>query len=58
MHFDPKAYNECNEPQADRVLEKERANFCDYFTPGNGTIGAAKSKDDLMSAAEALFKKK
>jgi hypothetical protein len=58
MHFDPKAYNECNEPQADRVLEKERANFCDYFTPGNGTISATKSKDDLMNAAEALFKKK
>ena len=30
---DPAAYNECAEPQAERVLDKERANFCDYFTP-------------------------
>ncbi|MGZ3806110.1 MAG: hypothetical protein ACXVB4_17985, partial [Pseudobdellovibrionaceae bacterium] len=28
--YDPKAYNECREPQADVVKEKDRANFCDY----------------------------
>jgi len=29
--YDPGAYNACREPQAERGLEKERANFCDYF---------------------------
>jgi hypothetical protein len=56
LHYDPKAYNECHEPQADRVVEKERSNFCDYFTPGTGSDPASK-KQDLLSAAEALFKK-
>jgi hypothetical protein len=40
------------------IREKERANVCDYFQPGGGTGGIAKSKSDLVAAAEALFKKK
>lgn len=56
-HYDPTAYNECRETSADVVREKDRANFCDYFTPGSGP-GAGQQKDDLLSAAEALFKKK
>lgn len=31
--FDPHVANQCREPVADFVKEKERANFCDYFTP-------------------------
>jgi hypothetical protein len=57
-HYDPNSYNECREPQADVVKEKERANFCDYFSPRIGAFGAAKKQGDLLSAAEALFKKK
>lgn len=57
LHYDPKVYNECKETSADVVLEKERANFCDYFTPGTG-LNLAEQKDQLLSAAEALFKKK
>ncbi len=55
LHFDPQAYNECREPQADRVVEKERSNFCDYFSPGAGS--PQEKKDNLLSAAESLFKK-
>ena len=58
QHYDPKAYNECREPSADVVKEKDRANFCDFFTPDSRTKGASSSKQDLLSAAEALFKKK
>ena len=29
--YDAGAYNQCREPQAERVLEKEKGNFCDYF---------------------------
>ena len=58
--YDPTAYNECREPQAERVLEKAQANFCDYFQistkpragTGKGAVQEAKQK------LEALFKKK
>jgi hypothetical protein len=58
QHYDAKAYNECREPSADVVREKDRANFCDFFAPGSGGASAGKSKADLLAAAEALFKKK
>ena len=57
QHYDPKAYNECREPVAEVVREKDRSNFCDHFTPG-GKTNTGPGKDALLSAAEALFKKK
>ncbi len=58
IHFDPAYNNQCKENQADRVVEKDRANFCDYFSP-SATGGTGGSKEDaLKNAAEALFKKK
>jgi len=53
--FDPKAYNECKEPSADRILEKEKANFCDYFKLGSPEA-LDNSKDDMMAKANSLFK--
>ncbi len=55
--YDPKYHNGCRENQADRVLEKERANFCDYFNPRNEHKDPAQEQKDLRSAAESLFKK-
>ena len=54
--YDTTAYNECKEPMADRIVDKDKANFCDYFKINQGSTGAQK-KDDALSAAEALFKK-
>jgi hypothetical protein len=58
LHYDPRAYNECREPNAERVLEKARYNYCDYFsfvegprtqtTPGVDKAGVMKSLDDLF----------
>ncbi|MEO5331690.1 MAG: hypothetical protein H7839_06670 [Magnetococcus sp. YQC-5] len=28
---DPGSYNECRETVAERIVDKERANFCDHF---------------------------
>ncbi len=57
--YDPVTHNECREPQADRVVDKERANFCDYFRARDAGAGAqATSRDSMRAAAEALFKKK
>ncbi len=53
--YDAQSYNECRESNAGRVVNKEKSNFCDYFEL-NPTPGAS-NKGDLLSAAEALFKK-
>ena len=31
------SYNDCAEPSAERILEKDRANYCDYFSPRGAT---------------------
>lgn len=52
-------YNDCREPQAERVTEKIHYNFCDYFTfrdarPGNGEQGILKNPKEKL---ESLFRK-
>ncbi len=54
--YDAKVYNECQETQADRVLEKERSNLCDFFKPRKGGLQIMDEKESALSAAEALFK--
>ncbi|MFZ4713078.1 MAG: hypothetical protein ACOYL6_05185 [Bacteriovoracaceae bacterium] len=54
--YDPKHYNECREPSAERVVEKEKANYCDFFK----IVDKSASSDPVKSAidaANALFKK-
>lgn len=60
QHYDPSSYNECKETSADRILEKEKANYCDFYLVKTETGKASqnKSKSDLLAQAEALFKKK
>jgi uncharacterized Fe-S cluster-containing radical SAM superfamily protein len=54
--YDKSSYNECREPTAERILEKEKANFCDHFKL-SGASNKSNEKEDLLSAADALFKK-
>ena len=58
--YDPGAYNACREVSADRIVDKERANFCDYFVPrgSKGHGGSMGKVDEARKALEALFKKK
>jgi hypothetical protein len=57
-HHDPGAYNECREPQAERVADRERANRCDWFAPGCGAWGSdGQGREAARSALDALFKK-
>jgi len=57
--YDPAAYNGCRESRAERVLEKERSNFCDWFRGKTGAL--PKGKDDRQETArkglDALFRK-
>jgi len=58
--YDTSYNNACREPQAERVVDKERFNFCEYFAPGSGKgAGAgASSTSSAQARLEALFKKK
>ncbi len=57
--YDPSYADGCREPQAERILDKERSNFCDYFSvrkvseARNQQQRGKEAKDEL----EALFKK-
>lgn len=55
--YDAKVYNECRETSADVVREKDRANYCDFFSPRQGALNKDDQKMKLKAAAEALFKK-
>jgi len=57
-HFAPGRPNDCVEPMAEPIAEKERANFCELFEPATGPAGGdtRTDPDDLVKAAEAFFK--
>ncbi len=56
-HHDPSAYNECREPNAERVTERDRANRCDDFRPGedDGADPADDARAKAKAALDALF---
>ena len=55
--YDHHAYNECKEVSAERIVDKERSNFCDYFIPTGSTKGNVNTALEAKKALEALFKK-
>lgn len=55
--YDETSYNECKEPSADRIQTKDRSNLCEFFEASTSGTSKANEKEDLMAAAEALFKK-
>ncbi|HEX7077515.1 MAG TPA: hypothetical protein VF363_03755 [Candidatus Eisenbacteria bacterium] len=60
-HFDPTVNNQCREPQAEWIVDRERRNFCDYFSlnpaarAGIRTVDRAK---DARQKLDQLFKTK
>ena len=56
--YDPKAYNQCREPTAERVLEKDKANFCFFFNAGDGKPQAGDRADEARKKLDALFRNK
>ena len=56
--YKPGVSNDCVEPVAEHVTDKERPNFCDYFEPSEQAYGGGNNPaaDDLLQAAEDLFK--
>jgi hypothetical protein len=57
--YDPSYNNSCRETIAERVVDKERFNFCEYFVPSDvANRPAVKTKTGAQDKLEALFKKK
>lgn len=57
-NYDPTMSNRCREPNAEWIPDREKANFCDFFTPSRaqGTPKSASSKDEAKRAFDSLFK--
>ncbi len=51
-------YNDCREPQAERVLDKRRSNFCEYFVfrDAAAAAGEQNTRDTAKARLEALFR--
>ena len=65
--YDPHAHNQCREPQAEWVTDRERRNFCDYFSLNTSAAGrragpnreqAARSKLDQLFGPKGAEPKK
>jgi hypothetical protein len=57
-HHDRSVYNECREPGAERVGNRERANRCEWFRPiEGGEASAGEERDEAHAAFDDLFKK-
>jgi hypothetical protein len=55
--YDRRYNNECRETQAERVVDKDRTNFCDFFAP-RGPATKPASAPDARAKLDALFKRK
>ncbi len=57
-HYAPGRPNDCLEPMAEPVLDKTKANFCEFFepTPQPGGSSQQASEQAVRDAAEALFR--
>ncbi|MBI5642678.1 MAG: hypothetical protein HY954_04295 [Deltaproteobacteria bacterium] len=51
---DRNAYNECREPSAERVVDKSKANFCEFFE--FKAQGEAQDAEDPLKKLKDLFK--
>ena len=60
-HYDTSTADDCREPLAEPVPDKEKANFCDFYQPARGgpqQSGGTISKSEAEKKWEELFAKK
>ena len=57
--YDPGKHNQCAEPQAEWVRDKEASNYCDYFSPNPVLLARgrrpASQADDAKRKFDSLF---
>ena len=56
-NFDLGVSGQCTEDRAEDITEKERANFCDYFSPNPQAYSGqgASNRDQAKAKLDALF---
>jgi hypothetical protein len=57
-HYDPAKHNQCAEPQAEWVRDKEASNYCDSFSPGGARSGPRSTAggENARKKFDSLFK--
>jgi hypothetical protein len=55
---DPAYHNQCREPKAEMVRERDKANVCDYFEFAGARGGPGPDPDAAHRRLEDLFRKK
>lgn len=55
--YEPSAHWECHEVIPERVADKDRANFCDYFRPRQGNGKTDAPPRDARNSARDDFNK-
>ena len=56
-HYDRDVTRQCREDDAEDVVEKERLNFCDFFSPAENAFNPAEkvAADEAKQALDSLF---
>jgi rRNA maturation protein Nop10 len=54
--YDSNAYRQCRESIKEPVLDKERANFCDFFRASQGGAAQAGPASETIKTLNNLFK--
>ncbi len=58
--YDVSKHNQCSEPQAEWVRDKEAANYCDYLRPStrlpHGMSGTPRREENARKKFDSLFK--
>lgn len=55
--YDRSFHNQCTENQSPYVSDKERANFCEFFSFGREVEGERRASEESKRKLETLFKK-
>jgi hypothetical protein len=56
--YEPGMHNDCREPSAEPVADKEQGNFCDFFRLGAVSAKSAVDRDEARAKLEQLFPRK
>jgi hypothetical protein len=54
-HYDPAVARQCREDDAEEVMKKDTANFCDWFVPAPGRYVANTQSQKAAAQLDALF---
>ncbi len=55
-YYDPLAQYECKQDLEERIVDKEKSNFCEFFTPRKDPKTLEEEKKKLFDEALKLFK--